>query len=212
MPRPSIARSSVVGGFGRQLGGRTRGYTLLELVFASALMATLSGIAVPQVMASLDDLRATGAARYVAAKIQQTRSEAVSRSADVALQFVIGVDGVRFRMYVDANHNGVRTRDIQLGLDVPIGPVERLPDQFSGVEFGVRPNLPGVDSGPPPGTDPIHLGSSNLLSFSPDGTSSTGSLYIKGRRDSQYVIRVFGETGKARTLRFVAASNSWQPL
>src|SRR6266487_3846218 len=50
------------------------------------------------------------------------------------------------------NRNGVRTRDILRGTDWPLGPSERLPDQFAGVDFGVRPGLPPVDSGPAPGS------------------------------------------------------------
>jgi type II secretory pathway pseudopilin PulG len=225
MRRPIAARSSATAGSGRGCRGRTSGpfgsgarrgtpagYTLLELVFASALVATVSGIAAPQLGAALDDYRTTGAARYLASRLQQTRMEAVVRSAEVAVQFLDTADGVRYTVYVDGNRNGVRTRDILRGVDWPLGSSERLPDQFAGVDFGTRPGLPPVDSGPAPGGDPIKLGASNLLSFSPNGTSTSGSLYIKGRRDTQYVIRIFGETGKLRVLRFNPSAKDWRPV
>ena len=73
-------------------------------------------------------------------------------------------------MYVDGNRNGVLTRDIQRGIDRLIAAVERLPDQFAGVEFGAIPGLPAVDpGGTAPGTDPIRLGSGNIASFSAHG-------------------------------------------
>ena len=211
-PPRRAARSRRWPPFGRGRRGRTRGYTLLELVFASALLATIGSAAVPQMLVSLDDYKTTGAARYVAARLQQVRMDAVVRSTEVAVQFVELPDGVHYRVYIDGNRNGVRTRDIQRGVDTPLTADERLPDQFSGVDFGVLPNLPGVEGGAPPGTDPLSLGASNLVSFSPHGTSSTGSLYIKGRRNAQCVVRIFGETGKTRVLKFVAATRQWRPL
>ena len=91
--------------------------------------------------------------------------------------------GYSFGVYVDGNGDGVRTPDITMSIDRPLGAVERLPDNFAGVDFGLLPGLPPVDAGSPaPGTDPIKLGASNLLSYSATGTSSSGSLYIRGRQ------------------------------
>jgi hypothetical protein len=163
------------------------------------------------VLVSIDEYRTTGAARYLAMRLQQTRMEAVVRSAEVAVNFVAMPDGVHYRVYVDGNRNGVRTRDIQRGVDWPLAEEERLPDQFAGVDFGVAPNLPSVDGGPSPGPDPIALGATNLLSFSPHGTSTSGSLYVRGR-NGQCAIRIYGETGKIRALKYVAATRQWRPL
>jgi hypothetical protein len=107
----------------------------------------------------------------------------------------------------------VRTHDIGQSIDWALGPPERLSDNFAGIDFGTLPGLPAVDSGSsPPGTDPMKLGSGNLLSFSPTGTASPGSLYIRGRGTAQYVIRVMGETGRAHVLRFNARTRQWKPL
>jgi type II secretory pathway pseudopilin PulG len=188
------------------------GYSLLELMFVLALSLTLSAVATPQLLLSVDDLRAAGAARYVSTRLQQVRMDALLRSTDVAVQVVQTPGGYTYASYVDGNGNGVRTRDIQRGVDRRIAPVERLSDQFPGVDFGLLAGLPPVDSGsPPPGTDPIKLGSSNILTFTALGTSSSGSLYLRGRRSSQYVIRIFGETGKTRVLKFDSRAQLWKP-
>ena len=72
--------------------------------------------------------------------------------------------------------------------------------------------LPAVDAGgTPPGTDPIKLGSSNILTFTALGTSSSGSLYVRGRRNAQYVIRILGETGRVRVLKFDSRAQQWKP-
>jgi type II secretory pathway pseudopilin PulG len=190
----------------------SRGYSLLELLFAAALCITLGAAAAPQLLATVDDVRAAGAVRYVSTRLQQARMEAVVRSADVGIQFVQISGSYAYIVYVDGNGNGVRTRDIERGLDRRIGSVERLPDHFAGVDFGVQAGLPPVDAGSPaPGIDPIKLGSSSILTFTALGTSSSGSLYVLGRRNSQYVIRILGETGKTRVLKFDSRVQRWNP-
>jgi hypothetical protein len=189
------------------------GYSLLELMMVMALGVTMSAAAVPEYLTALDDMRASGAARHIAGRLQRARMEAVMRSAMVGVQFVQTPAGYSYAVYVDGNRNGVLARDIQRGTDVQISAPERLPDQFAGVEFGATPGLPPVDpGGTPPGSDPVRLGSGNFASFSPMGTSSSGTVYIRGRRDAQYAVRVFGETGKTRMLKFERSTGLWRQL
>ena len=189
------------------------GVSLLEVIFVSGVVATLGGIAVPQTLVALDDIRAAGAARYLSGRLQRARIEAVMRSADVAIRFTPTAAGYSYAMFVDGNRNGVRSADITRNVDRQLLFSERLSDQFPGVDFGALPNLPPVDpGGTAPGTDPVRLGSSNMATFSANGTSSTGTLYIRGRGTSQYAVRIFGETGKTRMLKFEPRTGRWNPL
>jgi type II secretory pathway pseudopilin PulG len=212
MSRPDRRRRS-----GRSTAARRRaaahGYSILELVFATVTIATLSAVSVPTLLATLDDYRAAGAARYISARLQRARMDAVTRSADVGLVVSETAGGYSYAVYVDRNRNGVRTTDIQNGVDKPLAASERLMDQFSGVDFGALPGLPPVDAGgTPPGSDPIRLGSSDIASFTAAGTSSSGSVYIRGRGGAQYVVRVYGQTGKTRVLKFNRRTGKWNPL
>ena len=189
------------------------GYSLLEIVFVVSLAATTTAAAVPQVLTGVDEYRAAGAARYLAGRMQRTRMEAIVRSTEVAMQFSLATNSYSYAVYVDGNGNGVLTRDIDRGVDQMLGATEHLTDNFRGVDFGAIPGLPPVDSGgTPPGTDPIRLGSGSYASFSANGTSSSGSLYIRGARNIQYVIRIFGETGRVRVLKFDSRAQKCRPL
>jgi hypothetical protein len=149
----------------------------------------------------------------MSARLQAARMEAILRSADVALRFTATPGGYTYAVFQDGNGNGVRTRDIQRGTDRQIQAPERLPDHFTGVDFGTLPGLPPIDpTGSPPGDDPIRLGSSDILSFSALGTSSSGSLYIRGQRHAQFAIRILGESGKTRLLKFDSSAQQWKPL
>lgn len=187
------------------------GYSLVELMFVVSLVFTLSAVAIPELLAAVDEFRAAGAARYVAARVHRVRMEAIMRSANVALRFTQVDGGVAFSVFLDGNGDGVRTLDIQRAIDRQIVAIERLPDHFAGVDFGVLPGLPPVEPGADaPGSDPIKLGSSNLLSFSPTGASSPGSVYVRGRKTSQYVVRVLGGTGRIRVLKFNSRTRQWK--
>jgi type II secretory pathway pseudopilin PulG len=190
----------------------TRGYSLVELIFVAGLIATVSAIAIPQIAMGLDEFRTAGAARYISTRLQRTRTEALERSADVAMQITQTPSGYAFAVYVDGNHNGVLAADIAGGADHRLGAVERLADHFAGVDFGALPGLPPVDAGgTPPGTDPIRLGSSNFATFAAAGTATSGSVYVRGRA-AQYVVRIFGGTGKTRVMKFHPRTKQWKPL
>jgi hypothetical protein len=160
----------------------------------------VSAIAVPQSLATVDRARAGAAARYLASRMAMARSHAVMRSAHVALQFDEGESGIAFRMFVDGNHNGVRTSDIASRVDPPLDAPARLSDLFPGVAIAVSGEA---------GSDALRIGSSNLLSFTPLGTASSGSIFVRGRDGSQFAIRVLGATGRTRVQRFVPRTRAW---
>ena len=188
------------------------GYSLIELLFVLSAAATIGAMAIPPFLAAIDDYRTAGAVRYLSTRIQRTRMEAVSRSTKTAMQFVREGTGYTFGIYVDGNEDGVGTADIRNGIDRRLGAIERLSDNYAGVDFGLLPDLPPIDpGGPPPGTDPIKLGSSALLSYASSGSSSPGSVYIRGRK-VQYAIRILGDTGRTRVLKFNPHDRLWKGL
>jgi hypothetical protein len=138
--------------------------------------------------------------------------EALVRTRDAALRITGGAGTYTYAVYVDGNDNGIRADDIAKGVDRVIHPQERLPDNFHGVDFGVLPGLPGPEGSTAPGIDPIRVGSGKMVTFTPRGTSTAGSLYIKGSRNAQYVVRVYGQTGKIRVLKFDRYRQEWKPL
>jgi prepilin-type N-terminal cleavage/methylation domain-containing protein len=179
---------------------RPRGLTLIEIIFVIALWAVIAGIAVPQVLVALHRQKAWAAARYLAARMAMARSYAVTRSAYVALRFTRLGDDVMFQMFVDGNRNGVRTLDIGSHVDLAIDVSARLSELFPGVVIGVSSDV---------GTDPVRLGSTNLLSFSPLGTATPGTIYVRSREGLQLAVRITGATGRTRLLRYVPRTREW---
>ena len=186
--------------------------TMGELAVVLGLVATATATALPELQAGLDDARVAGAARYLSSRLVEARLQAISRSCEVAIRFTVVNGTYSYTVYADGNHNGVLSRDILNGIDRrTLGP-EKLSDNFRNVEFGAQRGLPAIDSGEPPGSDPIRLGLSNSVSFSPLGTATSGTIYVTGRSRAQYAIRVLGVTGKIRVYRFNRRSGKWMPL
>ena len=101
--------------------------------------------------------------------------------------------------------------ELEIGLDYLRGGGAQLFLLPGGhaLNFGVLPGLPSIDpGGTPPGDDPIRLGAGSLLTFTSHGSSSSGTVYIRGRF-AQYAVRVFGDTGKSRILKFHNRTRRW---
>jgi prepilin-type N-terminal cleavage/methylation domain-containing protein len=187
-----------------------RGYSLLEVLLVLALIAILAGTAIPLAFSSLDQSRTAAAATYISSRLMEARFEAVKRSAFVGVQFVQKSDGYWFQTYVDGNENGVLASDISLGIDRPLGPAEQLEQRFTGVTFGICPNVTAVMPGDPLNLgDPIQIGQSTVMSFSPNGSSTAGSVYIRGV-NNQFAVTVSGATARSRIFHFDFGDGQWR--
>ena len=188
---------------------RQRGTTLTELLIVLAAMMIVVAMAAPTVGSGKDELAARGAARHLASQLQHVRMDAIRRAAHVAYRFRIMGAGIRYALFADGNGNGVRTVDIGRGVDPQVTGWESLSDHFAGVTFSIAPGVMDIDGGSPIAGDPVRVGGSDLLSFSPTGTATSGTLYLSGRTGQQYAVRVLGATGRIRILRFVRGENQW---
>lgn len=182
---------------------------MIELLFSVAIAGTVAAIAVPQGLRALDDFRARSAARYLAERIIDARFAAITRSTATGIRFEVDAADYRMTSVSDGNGNGLRTLEIQRGIDVTLSEPERLEMHFAGVVFGILAGLPDADGQPANGSDGVRLGASKLLSMNADGTCSSGTLYLHGRDRSQYAVRVLGVTGRVRILKYDFVKGRW---
>lgn len=184
------------------------GFTLTELLFVAAVIATLTGVAIPVVANAADEARTAMAARYLAGRIHDARFDALKRGAAIGFRFEPGQLDYRFTPYADGNGNGIRTADILAGYDMSAGAAERIGDKFKEVRFGLLPGVPDADGSTGTGTDGVRIGAARILTLSPDGTATSGTLYLHGRR-AQYGIRVMGITARTRVLKYERGAGTW---
>jgi hypothetical protein len=170
-------------------------------MFVAALVAILAGTAVPQALVAIDRSRGLIAAKYLGSRLALARTLAVTRRASVGLRFIDEPRGISFEVYQDGNRNGILTTDIQRQVDRLLEPATRLFELFPGVQIGLVPGMPG--------SDPVQLGRTNILSFSPLGTATSGTVYVRGRDGTQWAVRVLGATGRTRVLKYVVRTGEW---
>jgi type II secretory pathway pseudopilin PulG len=186
-------------------------FSLTELLVVCAVTAAILAAAMPQLLGFQERSRAVAAARYVAARLQDARMEALKRSVHVALAFVRAGGDITFAIVADGNGNGVRTAEVASGVDRTLSPAERLGQHVPGAEFGAIAGTPSIDNtGPLADTDPIRLGRSDLASFSPLGSATPGTIYLHGPDRRPWALRITGATGRVRLYEFMTTTQTWQ--
>ena len=186
---------------------------LVDVLAATGLSLVMAGMAVPVVGGTLERERTLVGAHYLAAAVQRARLEALKRSAVVAVRLQ-ELDGrTSVQLFADGNGNGVLQRDIDRHFDPALTMAEWLDEHASGVSLQINQTIADVGGGGElaPGDDPVRMGNSSLVSFSPLGSATSGTLYVAARRGPQMAIRVYGATGRVRVLTFDAQARQWRP-
>ncbi len=176
---------------------------MLEVLATIAILAIVAGAGIPLTLSGIERSRTAAASRFVAAMLAKARFEAVRRSTFVAIRFMDSAAGYSMRAYADGNGNGVLLRDIADGTDVAVTNVLHVDHHFAGVSFGIEPGVTDIDSAQLLDvSDPIRIGRSTLLSFNPNGASTSGTLFIRGSRTNQFAVRILGITGRTRVFEY----------
>jgi hypothetical protein len=170
------------------------------------------GAGAPALLTARDGILADGVAEFLAGQLHGARMEALKRRSNVAIRFEADGDDFLVAVYLDGNANGVRAADITRGDDPLMRPRQAFRQQFAGVRFGFEAGVPDIDGGDTAANpDPIRVVLSRMLSFSPTGTSSSGTVYLRGRGPHQLAVRVLGGTGPVLSLDFDFGARKWQP-
>jgi hypothetical protein len=191
----------------------SRGLALIDVVAATSLSLVMAAMAVPVVGGTLDREHTIVGAQYLAGQVQRARLEALRRATAVAVRVEV-VDGrTSVQLFADGNGNGVLKKDIDKSIDVPLTPIDWL--DIHARHVSLRINQPIADVGGngdlAAGDDPLRIGNTSLVSFSPLGGSTSGTVYVAAPRGPQMAIRLYGATGRVRVLMFDAQTRQWRP-
>jgi len=192
----------------------SKGFTLAETLVALAIVGIAVAVALPAAASLRDAGRAAAGARRMATLLSQLRWKSVAERRTQGFQFRRGSNGWTWREVADGNGNGLRTADINRGVDPVLRPDRRLEDEIEHVTLGFPPG--GTYPEAPPGTqvlgpgdDPVRFGVSGLVSFGPLGSASSGTLYVTDGRGALYAVVQFGPTARLRVWRFLPEERRW---
>ena len=188
---------------------RDAGASLIDMLLVLAIVAMVTGISVPASGTFVDGSRARQAAAFVASRFRLARIEALNNAANVGVVFDLVGGRWSIRICRDGNRNGLRRADIGTGVDPCVDGPHHFNALFPGVEIAVDPALRGP-AGEPPSPDPVRFGTSDMASFSPNGSCTAGSLFLRTPRAEQYVVRMAGVNGRLRVFKYDLGARLWR--
>ena len=182
------------------------GYSLLELLVALSIIVLMGSVALPNIRGFRQESALIGAAQRFKAEFMRARSIATMKNTQTAIRFEKDSSGQTFySTYIDGNFNGVYSAEIAVGIDPRIAGPFRLDAGQAGVIVGVLPDVPAPDGGKL-GTEPIRFGNSRMVSFSPIGTGTPGTFYLR-TKSTMAGVRV--TAGSARVRIMILRGKRW---
>ena len=184
------------------------GTTLIEVLTVVAVAAVLTSLSAPLAATVADAGRARNAAAFIASRFRLARIDAVNSGRNVAVVFDLVGSHWQVRLCRDDSGNGVRRSEIASGTDLCFDGPHEFRALFPGMEIDVDSQLVGP-AGEPGNPDPVRLGASDLASFSPAGTCTSGSVFLRSTHGQQFAVRIAGVTGRLRVFRYDAGAGAW---
>lgn len=194
-----------------------QGYTFPEALVVIAVIGILCAWMIPRLDRITAHARLESAAAEVATAMVRARETARLRGHRIGLKFFPeeGRD-TTYALFSDGDFDGVRSRDIERGIDPMIAP----PRPLQGLGRDIRFGIPRDRSGRPPRRigsrrrmsrldDPIRFNRSDIASFSRGGTATPGTVYLTdGSR--AIAVRVMNRSGKVAVLRYDPKEEVWR--
>jgi prepilin-type N-terminal cleavage/methylation domain-containing protein len=190
-----------------------KGTSLLELlivltligIFLLALSADLSG--------SVRRKDFELFAREVTSMLERSRWKALNERRYSGIVFNFQNGRYYASLHVDGNGNGIRTAEIRSGIDPLIEPpielTRSVQDIHAGILSSTIPQIPPRTGVIPQPDDPIKFGRADIISFSPMGDSSSGTLYLAcSSQKEMYAIVIYGATARMNIWRL--RNYQWQ--
>ena len=191
-----------------------RGISLPELLVALALGAMMLAVALPAAAHLRSSGRVAAGARIVAGMFAEQRFKSIALHNTRGYSFELLPTGWAWREVEDGNGNGLRTAEVRSRVDRTVHPPRRLEEDVEHVVFGIPPGGPYPEAPPGTGTitegdDPVRFGTSDLVSFTPLGRASSGTVYLTDGADGLCAVVLFGATARTRVWRWDRGAGQW---
>jgi prepilin-type N-terminal cleavage/methylation domain-containing protein len=188
------------------------GHTLAELLVVVAIFGTLAGVGLPALTRSFNRAGLRSATARVHTLLKLTREEAVTLNASRGIRFTKKGTRWVWAIYADGDRDGILNADILAGVDPLVyGPQDV--GEFRGLaDIGIPAD--GVRH-PDDGTwltataSPVRFNASSICSFSADGSSTPGSVYVCAPDGQAAIVRSSGDGGRIRVLFYDRGSQRW---
>ena len=193
-----------------------RGFQLVDLLTATAVAAVSMLLVAPPLLRLCRGVTVELAADELVGALRQARAYAIRHSTNVGVKFRVEPDGrAAWALYRDGDGDGVRTADIDRGVDSMAAPFRNLEQFGATARLGFPPGrVPRDPSNPRKRLDrlddPIRFNNSDLASFSPIDGATPGSIYVTDGATRLLCVRIDSRSGRARILRWDRELDAWE--
>jgi len=172
---------------------RKRGATLHEVIISLAVVGVVTAVGLPKLVKIVPNYRLTSTARALVVNIHRAKLRAIQQGIIHYLDFDLDGDGnlESGGCFLWGDRNGNRRKelleksdmlmDFETLTNIRLQPYSR---KLGGPKRG--PNNTKIDAG---GGDGVSF-SQNRIKFNPDGTCSTGTIYLHNRNGRTLAIRL----------------------
>lgn len=191
---------------------RSDGFTLAEVLTVIAIIGLIVSISLPAFAQYRRNSGLRAATQEIRSIFHLARSRAIARGANCGVKFSRSGSRWVYALYDDGDGDGVRNDDIRSGRDLLFaGERVVLPEEHVA-DIGISGSVKDPDgSGTLSSTSsPIRFNASSLCSFSSDGSSTPGSIFLTDGDGGVSVVKVYGTTAKIRVLRYHADRGTWE--
>ena len=170
-----------------------RGVTLNEIIISLAVVGVLTAVGLPKLVKIVPNYRLTSTARSLVVQIHRARLKAVQQGTIHYFDFDLDGDGnlESGGCFLWGDRNGNRRKELLEKSDMVIDfatlasvHLQPYSRKLGGPKRG--PNNTKIDAG---GGDGVSF-SQNRIKFNPDGTCSTGTIYLHNSNGRTLAIRL----------------------
>ncbi len=174
---------------------RSAGSSLPEVVILLGVMAALLHAVAPEWVRWRQWQRVEGAADEIALLVSALRVRSASTGQAFGVRFRADPPDLEWDIIMDGDGDGIRSEDVRRGIDVVVAGPHVLSVRYPGVRVGLPPGVRPPSGGTLP-ADGVAFGRADLLAVHPEGTTSSGSVYLCDRWERCAGVRLHGASGR----------------
>lgn len=177
------------------------GATVVETTIAVALVGVLASAVAPELRTWRARQAAFAAGTQLAAELEAARHAALSSRRAHAIVFRQRQDEIVRGLVVDGDGDGVRSADLISGVDFWRARSGSVEATHHGVSLGLADSVPPVPGGRRPASS-LPMAPTGILTATPTGTLSTGTIYLCHVSGECFALRSYGPGGRVSGWQF----------
>lgn len=177
------------------------GATVVETTIAVALVGVLAAMVAPELATWRARQSVAAAGSELAVELEAARYAALALRRTHAIVFRELQGAIRRGRAVDGDGDGVRSADLRDGVDTWLAHPAAGAAIGRGIAIGLPSSVPPLPGGVRP-RDALPMPPSGILSVTPDGTLSTGTIYLCHEAGECFAVRSFGPGGRVSAWQF----------